>query len=86
MSVSNNTCPVCGYPDLFEPAYDEHGYSSFEICPCCGIEFGYHDHTLTHRELRRRWIEAGMRCWSTSRLPPEGWNPIEQLRSAGMLE
>ena len=38
-----NICPVCGYGELHEPAYDRFGCASFEICPCCGIEFGLED-------------------------------------------
>ena len=86
MTNSNNICPVCGYPDLEEPAYDELGNSSFEICPCCAVEFGYQDANTSHRELRRHWIEAGMPWQHKSPPQPEGWNPIEQLRSADMLD
>lgn len=32
------TCPVCDYPDL-----DEEPLFSWEICACCGTEFGYDD-------------------------------------------
>ena len=35
-----NTCPVCNYDGLFDPPYDENGYGSYEICPCCGFQFG----------------------------------------------
>jgi hypothetical protein len=38
-----NICPVCGYPDLFEPAYKENYYPSDEICPSCGYQFGWTD-------------------------------------------
>jgi hypothetical protein len=34
-------CPLCGYPDLKDPPYDLYGAPSFDICPCCGCEFGY---------------------------------------------
>ncbi len=32
------TCPVCGYPSL-----QEEPFYSYEICPCCGVEFGFDD-------------------------------------------
>ena len=38
-------CPVCGYAYLEEPPRDEKGRPSFDICDCCGIEFGYEDCT-----------------------------------------
>ena len=75
------TCPVCGWPELSEPPYDEFGSASFEICPCCGVEFGYDDEVKgeTHQQARARWIADGMKWWSTSRPAPEGWNASLQL-------
>ena len=77
-------CPVCGYDGLEEPAYDVHGYSSFEICPCCGVEFGYDDATRSHEDLRAEWLANGARWWS-KRDKPIGWSPQKQLRDAGFL-
>ncbi len=76
-----NKCPVCGYNGLHEPAYDRHGYASFEICPCCGIEFGYEDARRSHESLRDKWIARGMPWWSDVRKPPAGWDPVQQLRT-----
>jgi hypothetical protein len=84
--ASGNICPVCGNPDLHEPAYNDHKEASFEICPCCGVEFGYDDSGAPHRELRMRWIEGGMKWWSASRKPPDLWSPTDQLKAAGLLE
>ena len=75
-----NRCPVCGYDGLEEPAYDEDGVPSFEICPCCGIEFGYEDATKPHESLREEWIAKGMSWWADDK-PPSGWDPTQQLRS-----
>ena len=50
-------CPACGYPDLTEPPWSESG-GSFEICPSCGIQFGYTDAAGGDIERRRRiWAE-----------------------------
>jgi hypothetical protein len=38
---STYSCPVCGLDGLQEPGDAE--FASFEICPCCGTEFGYDD-------------------------------------------
>jgi predicted RNA-binding Zn-ribbon protein involved in translation (DUF1610 family) len=73
-------CPVCGFPDLDEPPYDESKCASFDICPSCGTEYGYHDATRSHSELRREWVRNGMRWWSQSRKPSKGWDPELQLR------
>jgi len=56
-----HTCPVCGFAELTQPPYDSTGCASFEICPSCGTEFGYHDANKSHEELRRRWLAAGTR-------------------------
>jgi hypothetical protein len=78
-------CPICGFPDV--DAYDEHGYATFEICPCCGIEFGYEDAAPSHSgrrarwiELRAQWIAGGKRWWSErERERPPGWDADAQL-------
>jgi hypothetical protein len=75
-------CPVCGYAGLDEAPYDEFGCSSFGICPCCGTEFGYDDSSVTHANLRKKWVSGGM-LWCSSRLvAPRGWDPVAQMRSA----
>jgi hypothetical protein len=79
------TCPVCGYPHLSEPAYDESGCASFEICPSCGTEFGYDDATKSIETLRQEWLDAGARWWSKDRHPPLGWSGIKQLDDSGLL-
>lgn len=38
-----NICPVCGFDGLDFKPYDEKGFGTFEICPCCGFEFGCDD-------------------------------------------
>ena len=85
MPNEKNICPVCGYK-LDEPPYDEAGYASFNICPSCGTEFGYHDATKSHAELRMTWLQSGAKWWSRHESPPEGWNPEEQLRRAGFID
>ena len=78
-------CPVCGYNGLEEPAYTD-GVASFVICPSCGTEFGYDDATTSHAVLRQKWIEYGMRWWLEQFSPPHGWNPVEQLKRAGLIQ
>lgn len=83
MPYSNQTyvCPVCRYPDLDEPAYDSFGCASYNICPCCGTEFGYDDSTTAHSDLRRKWVSEGMQWWSKHRLEPNDWDPVWQLEN-----
>jgi hypothetical protein len=72
-------CPVCGFGALDEPPYDDSGSPTYEICPCCGTEFGYGDATEAHATLRKAWIEKGTPWSSGSVGPPSGWDPQGQL-------
>ena len=75
------TCSVCGYDGLNEAPYDEHGCSSFTICPSCGTEFGYDDCSMTHEVLRKKWVLSGMKWWSTAISKPKDYDPVVQLRN-----
>ena len=79
--MNDYICPVCGYPQLEKPAWEfETGIPSFDICPCCGCEFGYHDATPEARNnYRRNWIKQGA-IWFRPELRPTSWNLREQLR------
>jgi hypothetical protein len=83
-------CPVCGYALGFEAWRGES--ASDEICPSCGVQFGYDDcaggkeaeRSATYDALRKKWIAEGMPWRSKGKPRPEGWNPLEQLRRAGL--
>ena len=85
--VSSHGCPVCGYPDF--DALDEFGCTTFDICPCCGVESGHgygadvdSEHLL---HLRRHWlVEERGRWWSTISHAPTGWDARAQLERAGL--
>ncbi len=77
-------CPVCGFPLLDDPPYDERGCPTYEICPCCGTEFGKDDAGTSHAALRQTWVSQGMNWWSAYRQPPDGWDPRAQLQRAGL--
>lgn len=51
MTKKKYKCPVCGYDKLEEPPEEQ----TFEICPNCGVEFGYHDAVEDPRELPKSW-------------------------------
>jgi hypothetical protein len=64
----------------------EDGQPTYAICPCCGFESGYDGVEEVHfQQYRRRWIASGMPWFSSIDRPPEGWDPIEQLKRAGLL-
>jgi rubredoxin len=59
-------CPVCGYPELSEPPWNNESPSD-EICPSCGTQFGYDDvvggdagkREALYRRRREAWRVAG---------------------------
>ncbi len=65
-------CPVCAY-GMSEPACD------FNVCPCCGTEFGLHDKNSTLEALRALWIANGMQWWSKVDEVPPDWDPAKQM-------
>lgn len=71
--MTNFTCLVCGYPDMNNPPAD------YEICPCCGTEFGLDDQFYTHKELREKWIGNGCMWFDDSMPEPVDYNPKKQL-------
>ncbi len=78
-------CPVCGYPELTEPPYDQHLCASFDICASCGTEFGLDDASRTHEELRKDWIDAGTPWYSKALKPPSDWMAEVQMQAAGFF-
>lgn len=67
-------CVVCGWADGTI-------LSIGEICPCCGIEWGYEDFALSNvLKERERWIDSGYK-WSIENLKPENWSAEEQLKN-----
>jgi hypothetical protein len=68
-------CPVCFFDQLTEEPKD------YNICDCCGTEFGSDDSDTSHYELRSAWIASGAR-WFFG-LPPLGWSPWFQLQRLG---
>lgn len=71
---NNNACRVCGY-ELPSPPWGKDGASpTWDICPCCGTEFGYEDCTpASAREKRAQWIAGGMK-WFDRRKTPLDWD------------
>jgi hypothetical protein len=64
------TCPVCFFEGMTEPPQD------YNICECCGTEFGNDDEDRTYEELREQWRASGAKWFFGE--PPLGWNPWKQ--------
>lgn len=84
--MSGFICPVCGFDGLLEPAYNEQGSGSFEICPSCGFEYGYDDDDLgvTHEEHLAQWLAAGAE-WFDPEARPADWDLATQLARVGLV-
>ena len=73
-------CRVCGlrYDDFF-PWGATGTDPTFDICDCCGTEFGYQDITVESvRAARARWLAAGGE-WREERTRPSQWDRQRQL-------
>lgn len=66
---SESYCRVCGY-EPEEPPWGEDGCTpSFEICPSCGVEWGYQDATDAGvRRYRAAWLANGGN-WADQSVP-----------------
>lgn len=69
-------CPVCGYDKMHEAPYYSNGDASFDLCLCCGFQFGVDDDVeiengkfLTRKEshvlYRDNWIKDGAKVFSS---------------------
>jgi|CXWL01.1.fsa_nt_gi hypothetical protein len=68
-------CPVCGFGPFPEPyiSVQEIRYS-FDICDCCGCEYGYSD----NERHFNNWVAA--ECpWSNPRAKPAHWSLATQI-------
>ena len=55
----------------------------YNICPCCGTEFGVDDRKTSHQALRQAWIKTGMPWFDDITAPPKAWSASVQLMQAG---
>lgn len=79
--VNNFACRVCGNIQL-EPPWGEDGLCpNYEICDCCGVEFGYGDCTLKAIQAsRKNWLECGA-GWKYPSNKPTNWSLEEQMKN-----
>jgi len=72
------SCTVCGYSQMRNPPKD------YNICPCCGTEFGYDDFSKSHRMLRNDWLSRGAPWFSSNIRPQFPWDGFRQVIEAGL--
>jgi hypothetical protein len=79
-SELNSICRVCGLLQP-EPPWGKDGRTpSFNICDCCGVEFGYEDCTLGGiLNYRNEWLSKGAK-WGQPKARPQDWALDKQMR------
>ena len=77
--LAKYACHVCGLLQDSPPWGEDGETPLFEICACCGVEFGYGDATIiaVHR-TRDRWLEKGAK-WFMPKFKPIDWSLGRQL-------
>lgn len=77
--IDPHLCRVCGWESAGYPWGEEGLKPSFEICPCCGVEFGNDDSSAKGvRQARARWMEDGY-PWTVAEEKPVDWQADTQL-------
>lgn len=86
LHIQENFCRVCGYELSFSP-WGEDGMSpSYEICPCCGAEFGCDDYTPeSTMAYRDKWINSGAE-WFDQDMMPDNWCLEKQLHNCERIK
>ncbi|GAA1677090.1 hypothetical protein GCM10009745_20560 [Kribbella yunnanensis] len=72
-------CRVCGLLQPDPPWGEDERTPSYEICDCCGVEFGYEDSTPKGViRARAKWKNSGFQ-WANPGARPDGWEADVQL-------
>ena len=79
MQDDQYSCRVCGHRFGFRPWGEDGKTPSYEICPCCGVEFGNEDYAVAStRAYRERWVRSGC-VWFDAKEKPDGWSWQRQM-------
>jgi hypothetical protein len=74
-------CRVCGLRQPTPPRGESGAAPTYEICDCCGVEFGYEDVTAeSARRFRQKWIATGLLWFAPDSRPPD-WSWEEQQKT-----
>lgn len=81
MTFSKYHCTICGLPLGFAPWGKDNNSPTYDICPCCGVEWGNEDYTSESRtEYRNKWLADGAK-WFEPQKKPVNWNLEQQLKN-----
>lgn len=75
----NYYCRVCGLEQVDPPWGEDEKNPSFEICECCGVEFGYEDSLIQGvKKYRQEWLNKRAN-WHEPKYQPQDWDLKSQL-------
>ena len=73
-------CRVCGL-HVDDAPWGDNKTPSYEICFCCGVEFGNEDYTVeSTKRYRALRLKSGAKWFSPNRMPVD-WNLKQQLEN-----
>lgn len=74
-------CRICGKRQD-EPIWGKDDRTpTFNICDCCGVEFGYEDCNLEAvQAFRKKWLQEGNKWWNP-KAKPQSWLLEEQMKN-----
>lgn len=82
--MNKNNCRVCGLYIQDFPWGKDGKSPTYEICPCCGVEFGNEDYTKESIcDYRREWISNGA-IWFDQKKRPKNWDLYKQLKNVSI--
>lgn len=77
---NNLACRVCGHIQMDFPWGEDGKSPNYDICDCCGVEFGYGDCSLKAiRAFRQQWLLKGSN-WEYPNAKPLNWSLEEQMK------
>ena len=79
--ASKLACRVCGKIQDDLPWGEDGKSPTYDICDCCGVEFGYGDCILKAiHASRKRWLSNGA-GWKYPEKKPINWSLDEQMKN-----
>lgn len=79
--MKKNYCRICGLFIENEPWGNDGKCPIYEICPCCGVEFGNEDYTTESiHKYREEWLLNGAK-WHEPKCMPVNWDLKEQMQN-----
>ena len=92
--------PKNPFPITIKPPYIAHwGEGSYDVCPCCGFEFGLSEDQnkiglseddrkkqdyITFEQYLKEWYLENEGTWFMPEKKPKNWSLQDQLKSVGL--